>query len=373
MLSAGSMRAFLVFLVAIVFVAIWVNWPLPAADDRQPIEFAEFGDTATGATMLLVEPLLAPRDYQSAETLYAALSDYLEAAQHSGWRGDRSVVVFPEYVGAWLIAAHAPSLAYRAKTLSLATLALVADEPLSFVRAYSQSREEEKISAAVFRARSAVSAKSYVAVFSRLAGEYGVTIVAGSTILTNPKIEDGQLLTSTGDLYNVSAVFDPAGSLIAPLAFKRHLIPSERGFAAGGETSMPVFDTPAGRLGVLICADAWHPELYEELRLENVELVATPAFLAEKESWDSAWRGYVTPTPVDAQNVQISAYTEGEAWEQFSLPGRIGLSGATGGGVAFLRSDLWDLGSDGRTLAVSGDRRFLGEKKNTGSVTLIRF
>ncbi|MGD9800171.1 MAG: hypothetical protein AB7V02_06175, partial [Parvularculaceae bacterium] len=120
-------------------------------------------------------------------------------------------------------------------------------------------------------------------------------------------------------------------------------------------------------------ADAWHPEHYDELRAQNIDILATPAFLDEDDAWDKEWRGYVTPVPDDVKNVNPAGLTEGDAWLSYSLPGRITLSGAKAGGAAFLHGRLWDLGSDGRTLGVSNDEMFVGERRTHGSVTLIRY
>ena len=48
----------------------------------------------------------------------------------------------------------------------------------------------------------------------------------------------------------------------------------------------------AGRLGVLICADSWHPEPYERLRAQGAELIAVPAFVPGAGVWNAAWGGY---------------------------------------------------------------------------------
>lgn len=368
------MRAFPVAaFTAFSALIAWMAWPPPADRTAPVIDAIEFGDRASRSAMLVIEPSMEPRDYENADALYDALAPYFDKARDAGWINDRTLIVLPEHIGTWLVAVKSPGLAYRVDSLGLASIALIAKDTISFFKAYGRSHEIDRPAAAIFRARGPAMANAYGEIFSRLAREYAATIVAGSIILENPTIENGVILTARGELHNVSAVFGPTGALTPPLTFKRHLIPSERAIASGGDDPMPVYDTPAGRLGVLICADAWHPELYSELRAQKIDILATPAFLDEDDVWDNEWRGYVTPAPDDVKKVNPADLTEGDAWISYSLPGRIALSGAKTGGAAFLHGRLWDLGSDGRTLAVSNDESFVGEKRMRGSITLIRY
>ena len=54
-------------------------------------------------------------------------------------------------------------------------------------------------------------AADYQSLFGGLAETYGVTIVAGSIVLPEPRVEEGVLLVGDGPLYNVSLVFDRTG------------------------------------------------------------------------------------------------------------------------------------------------------------------
>jgi predicted amidohydrolase len=190
-------------------------------------------------------------------------------------------------------------------------------------------------------------------------------------VLENPFVKDGVLTTSQGALYNVGAVFTADGAITPTLVFKRHPIPSETTFTDAGVAPMPVFDTPAGRLGVLICADSWHPELYAELSASGADMIAVPAFLQGNGAWNKKWGGYVTPTPDDVSLDDYGRITEGGAWRNYALPARINLSSARAGGIAFLRGALWDLGSDGRTLGITQGEQFVGADEPGGAVSVL--
>ncbi len=318
---------------------------------------------------MIVEPYLVAQDYQNAAALRARLSTYLDEAKARGWITPKSVIVLPEHIGTWLVAANAPAAAYRATTLAGATIAVIADDPVGAAAGYFASREEDRAAAGLFRARGARMAKDYGAVFGALARDYGVTIVAGSIVLENPAVEAGAVVTRRGLLYNVSAVFEPDGGVQPTLVFKRQPIPSELAFLSAGDTPPPVFSTPAGRLGVLVCADSWHPENYAALA--DADIIAVPAFLQANDAWTKPWGGYVTPEPDDLDQHDIGALTEGEAWRKYAMPTRIASTAADAGATAFLRGAPWDLGADGRTLATHKSAQFVGEEENGGAVSVL--
>lgn len=194
-------------------------------------------------------------------------------------------------------------------------------------------------------------------------------VVAGSIVLENPAVEGGAIATRRGPLYNVSAVFNADGSLAPDLVFKRRPIPSETPFINAGDTPLPLFSTPAGLLGVLVCADSWHPELYEEI--SGAEIIAVPAFLQADGAWTTIWGGYVTPPPDNLDQRDVGRLTEGDAWVKYAMPSRMAVTNADAGATAFLRGGPWDLGADGRTLARVRDELFVGDKLQGSAVSVV--
>ncbi len=99
---------------------------------------------------------------------------------------------------------------------------------------------------------------------SSLAVRYGVTIIGGS----QPIVEGKRLLNS-------SPVCLPDGKVIEQP--KLHVTPNERKWwGISGGDSLAVIDTPAGRIGVLICYDSEFPELTRYLADEGVEILFVP-------------------------------------------------------------------------------------------------
>jgi hypothetical protein len=189
-------------IVLAVLAAAWAAfrfWPVGSSPANATIDVQEFGRPSK-ANIVAVEPRLSPLDYRSAAALRDKLSTYLEAAQLRGWLGPKTVVVLPEHVGTWLVAADAPAAAYAVRSTS-AAMALVASlRPFAFAREYYWSTERDKGAAALFRMRAAPMARDYQTVFGSLAERYGVVVVAGSIVLPDAEVKDGRIATRRGPL-----------------------------------------------------------------------------------------------------------------------------------------------------------------------------
>ncbi len=369
------MRSALIILAIIaVLVLLWTGWrSWPVNSDTPPheaIAVTALGGPS-GRNLIGVEPALHQSDYRTPATLQSRLAAYLDAARNEGAIVPGSVVIFPEHVGTWLVASGAPASAFSARTANGAMMSLAGAHPLSFAGALIDSDEDDRLAAALFRMRSAAMARDYQSVFSGLAREYDVTIVAGSIVLADPYVEDGVIgVRRNGPLYNVTAVFDPDGSPHPQLVRKAYPIPSEAGFTASAPLDgYPLFDTPAGRLGVLICADSWHPDVYAAIG--DAELLAVPAYLQPSGVWDQPWGGYVTPWPDDVPRGDAGRLTEGEAWQTHALAGRLQETSAQAGMTAFLGGSLWDMGSDGAAIAVNGEGVHTAQRTTGGQVLVL--
>ncbi|WP_304074667.1 carbon-nitrogen hydrolase family protein [Maricaulis maris] len=322
--------------------------------------------------LVAIQPWMRTGDYRSAATLEHRLDAYLSQARDAGLLSPGSVVVMPEHIGTWLVAADAPAASYSAGTTTDALTHLILANPLPFAAAFLRSGEEDQMAAAVFRMRGARMARDYQSVFAHLAARYAVTLVGGSIVLPDPQVRDGRLIAGKGPLYNVSAVFQADGSIDQDLVRKVHPIPEEAGFTAAAPVeTLPVFDTPAGSLGVLICADSWHPDVYTALREGGADIIAVPAFLQPSDVWDQPWGGYTTGWPDDVDQSLIARHTEGDAWMSYSLGHRLFSTDARWGATAFMRGELWDLGSDGANILVAGDTAWVAGQLDGASISAL--
>jgi hypothetical protein len=260
------------------------------------------------------------------------------------------------------VALYENASVYRARSVTAALRPVVWGHLAAFTRAFWHSDAEDRVKAALFRAKAETMATVYQRVMSRLSAEHGVTVVAGSLVLPSPRLDGGRLVPGDGPLYNVAAVFSSTGTILEPLVRKVYPISDELAFTApAASDDLPVFDTPSGRLGVLICADSWYPRTWERLREQGVELVAVPSYLAGDGAWSRPWPGYDgARAPADVDAADAGAISEGEAWLRYALAGRMPGSGARAGLNVFLRGELWGLGSDGRAVLVRGGTVRLG-------------
>ena len=321
------------------------------------------GTPGDRGNLLGIQPELFANDYRSAALLQRKLGAYLEKARNAGLLNSKSIVVYPEHIGTWLVAAGEKNEVYAAASVTEAMAWLAVSNPLQLLSALIAAKGSDRLADALFRMKAEQMASDYQAVFGGLAKEYGVTLVAGSIVLPEPRVEDGVLLPGKGPLYNVSQVFATDGQALGQPQRKVVPIIAEQGFtAAAAAADLQVVDTPAGRLGVLICADSWFPQNYQALATGKVDLLAVPAFLTGNGSWSKPWGGYNgAATPADVQ-LKAGELSEGQAWQQLAMAGRIEQSGARAGITVFMRGQLWDMGSDGLSLVADQEQHALAAK-----------
>jgi predicted amidohydrolase len=330
--------------------------PAGAAELRLQETCSIGSDTGHG-NLIGIQPYMTPDDYASEARFFTKLDGYLADAKRRGFIADKTIVVFPEYLGAWLVAVGEKQSVYRAPTVDRAAALLAASNLLSFLRQLPSADAPQRARCALFKMKAGPMARIYHRVFSRLAQTYRVTIVAGSIVLPDPKVRDGALIAGRGPLYNTSIVYAPDGRALSPLVKKAFPVADELGYLrAGRADDLPVFDTPSGRLAVLICADSWYPQSYDAVGSQRPDIIAVPAFVYPAGQWEARWTGYSgAAPPSDVDPADLASLTESDAWMKYGLPARISQSGARAGITVFLRGRFWDLGSAGQAFAVVGD------------------
>ncbi|HMM39323.1 MAG TPA: carbon-nitrogen hydrolase [Desulfovibrio sp.] len=110
-----------------------------------------------------------------------------------------------------------------------------------------------------------------------------------------------------GMYHNTAVILGPDGDTLG--LYRKMHIPEDPGFHekfyfTPGDLGFPVFDTPLGRVAVLICWDQWFPEAARMAALQGAELVLYPTAIgrlhgeSEKEglrqvdSWMTVQRGH---------------------------------------------------------------------------------
>jgi hypothetical protein len=294
----------------------------------------------------------------------------MQAAHLKGWLTPKTVVVFPEYIGTWLVVEGQKSSIYQASTVEEAMKTYMTSNLFSYLRDWFTTPDDtgDKLSHSIFSSQGYRMAASYREVFGVLSRKYGVTIIAGSILLPNPEVIDDRLKIKMGPLYNISAIFNPDGSIRPFLVRKCFPVADEKTFVvAASPEKLPVFDLPCGTTAVQICADSWFPETYSGLQNRSPRIITVPAFTPGNGSMDSLWKGYSgQKMPTDVDSTDIGRISLADAWKKYALPGRLQQSSASYGIVVPLRGKLWDLGTDGSIIAVAGDSVFTA-RRSTGA------
>jgi predicted amidohydrolase len=314
------------------------------APARPPLSRRELGTDAGRGNLLGIQPWLTPGDYASATRLEDVLDGYFAEAARGGLLGERTIAVLPEYLGTWLLAAHEKAGVYTAPSMRQAMTLLAASSAPAFLARWLTAREADRATATALRLHAHRTAALYHHVMRRLAQRWRVHLVGGALLLPAPYIDDGVLRAGAGPLYNVAPVYGPDGRLLSPLACKAYPTADERPFVTPAPEPPPVYDTPAGRLGVLICADAWFPEPYAALRAHGVELIAVPSFAAWDTTVPQPWTGYSGwPAPADVDPADEGRLSRAAAWAKYALAGRLAASGARAGVNVFFQGRFWNL------------------------------
>lgn len=350
-----KLLAFTVSMALVAAIAAYLVWTQerPVAhylsDLRITLAVNE-GEPADRGNLLGIQPELFPADYQSLERLHLKLSAYLQKAREQGLINPKTVVVLPEHIGTWLMLSGEKNELYQATHLKDAMNWLSASNPLQFARAWISAKGDNRMDDAYLRMKAPAMARDYQVLFGGLAKEFGVTLVAGSIALPNPSVSQGQLHIGHGALYNASVVFAADGLPIGDPQRQLYPIYDERGFIApGDENQVSVVDTPAGRLGILIGSDSWYPDNYRKLNEQGAQLVAVPAFVTGRYTWDRPWRGFKSVSTPPEISLKPEELSEGEAWRRLTLISQQPISQASAGMSVFLRGQFWDLGTAGHS------------------------
>jgi beta-ureidopropionase len=102
-----------------------------------------------------------------------------------------------------------------------------------------------------------------------------------------------------GELYNAASLVDPTGTILG--VYRKHHIPmashfQEKFYFRPGNVGYPVWETPLGRIGIMICYDRHFPETARALGLNGAEIVFVPTATTlrgfSRSVWEVELRGH---------------------------------------------------------------------------------
>jgi predicted amidohydrolase len=156
-------------------------------------------------------------------------------------------------------------------------------------------------------------------------------------------------LGEDGKLYNSAAALDRHG--IIAVYRKVHLWDKEKLFFTPGAEAPPVIDTPAGRIGILVCYDLEFPEMTRGIALGGADLIAAPTNWPYETRPDGEGAPAVTIVRAAARVSRTpiaccdrSGTERGQAWNQgtsiIDAEGFIVAATASADGVASAEIDI---------------------------------
>lgn len=128
-----------------------------------------------------------------------------------------------------------------------------------------------------------------ISIFSNIAKEYGVVLVAS---LFEKR--------AAGLYHNTAVVFESDGSIAGK--YRKMHIPDdpayyEKFYFTPGDNEFQPIHTSIGKIGVLICWDQWYPEAARIMALSGADIIIYPTAI-----------GYSNTEPKDEQSRQIAAW-----------------------------------------------------------------
>lgn len=113
----------------------------------------------------------------------------------------------------------------------------------------------------------------YLKRYQALAKEHNINIVPGTIV----ELHDQN--TPNERLLNVAYFIDTTGAISGEYVKKNLWGPIERQHLTSSTTGLhPAFDTPLGKVGMLVCWDLAFPEAFRELIMQGAKLIIIPTF-----------------------------------------------------------------------------------------------
>ncbi|KAK7544749.1 carbon-nitrogen hydrolase [Phyllosticta citribraziliensis] len=115
--------------------------------------------------------------------------------------------------------------------------------------------------------------ETYLKKYQALAKEFGICIVPG-TIVERHR----DAVKEEDKLLNVAYFIDHRGEILGKYVKKNLWGPEREHLTSSGRDVHDVFDTPLGRVGMLVCWDLAFPEAFRELISQGAKIIIIPCF-----------------------------------------------------------------------------------------------
>lgn len=236
--------------------------------------------------LVAVQMRMATEDYRTVEVFRERILGIMRTVRQQV-PAEPILVVFPEDVGLGLVFTQDYERVRTSKTMVEAGFRLIEKYRLA-----PSGSEPPSFAAMVRRLLILLSPfveQTYHQTFSDAAKQFQAWVVAGSAPIAHSDC-----------VYNTCYVYDPSGERMI-IQRKINLVPLEQEPGLNlcpAPCELPTVETPAGRLGVLICLDGFQHELLAQLVKQGAKLVAMPSFNPlpwtpeQAQGWEAGlWEG----------------------------------------------------------------------------------
>ncbi len=274
----------LITVAVLAGAALYAWWPGFEPNLSVPVNLhlkstPSFGADAGQGNIVGIEPVMEPLDYAAPDRFRSKLAGYFSAAKNKGWLGPQTIVLLPEHIGTGLLFVGAKSRSFSSQSATDAALPLITANLFGFFKNMAIFDEQNAAAAAFIRMRNRAASDAQFAACSALSRDFGVTIVAGSSVIMTPGAFPDSLSYGHGPIFNAAFVFGPDGKPIVDATRKLTLRPQETGTLTAGKARFLFPYEVAGRkIGVLIGGDAHSEEAITTLKNGGADLIVVPGF-----------------------------------------------------------------------------------------------
>lgn len=354
----------LIFIFTTIAATIYLLWGFKEKKleqhetDLHLKEISEIGENNHKGNLVGIQPFMEAPDYARFENYYDKIDRYFAKAQKELFFDDKTVVVFPEHIGTWLVALDESPEIYYKHSFDAALRQMALDNFKGLVKQDVGPIHKQKIlNKKLFALKAEKMAKIYDYVFSSMAKKYDVTVVAGSITLPDPRVVKGKLTVGhKGPFYNVSVIYNPKGQADPQLIINRAPVHKILTFVSEPENySMPTFDLPVGKTGVLISHDSFYGEHYERFEKKHVDCILVPSCMAISPSESKKCNGLVKqqlpPSLLEVESIDTNPLEE--VCIDYALAANLETIGVKNGFNVFFRGKIWDLETKGHSIVVN--------------------
>jgi predicted amidohydrolase len=292
-----------------------------------------------------IQVRVSPALYRDEGTFLAAMDGLATGAVAALPSDLPRLLCFPEAVGLGLLfLPGAWEWARHERSLAAVVIKGALRDPRRWLKALRAGRYHPR---RAFFLRNALPAWDvYTRTFAALARRHKAYVSAGSGLFPLVERESAQgTCLADPRIYNVSCLFNPQGTLVAR-TLKHRLTAAEArlGLSGGSRWDLQPAKTALGRVGTLVCYDAFFHSLVTQMDALGARILLQPSF--NTKPWDAPWRA-------------DPARTQAEEWMQDGLPALVQDRENVRCGVnAMMVGRLFDLAGEGRSSIVGPAVRY---------------